>query len=278
MSAFKSPKAYRGFVQSVKYETRFVHSKEVLDFLAAVIATSKKRDQPLNKGISLWRAQRGFRWDTIRQEDEEFEVEGPYLPERMIPKAELVGEGRANTRGIAVLYLASNQNTALSEVRPWLGSYVSLAEFKLLRDCKLVDCSRDKKKSGLVFGEEGEILDPPEDMWESLAWGEIGYAFSRPVSLEDARSDYIPTQVLSEAFRNAGYDGVIYKSLLDNRGWNIVLFDLRAAEVANCCLHQTKAVRLEFRQSGNPYFIQKFYPDIVGVAPSQEQEAEDTES
>jgi RES domain-containing protein len=39
-----------------------------------------------------------------------------------IPKWQ--GEGRANPRGIPVLYLATHRETALAEVRPWIGAVI----------------------------------------------------------------------------------------------------------------------------------------------------------
>ena len=39
-------------------------------------------------------------------------------------------DGRANPRGIPCLYLATTKETAMSEVRPWIGSYVSAGQFE----------------------------------------------------------------------------------------------------------------------------------------------------
>ena len=179
-----------------------------------------------------------------------------------MPNAEHVGEGRANTVGIPVLYLASEPGTAMSEVRPWVGSYVSLAQFKVMRDCEVVDCSMDKKQTILTFSPTGELKEPDAGKREAGVWGDIGQAFSKPVTLDEPHCDYAPTQILAEVFRDYGYDGIVYNSLLDRRGRNIALFDLATAEPINCGLHETLSVVFEFNQSGNPYFIEKHYPEI----------------
>jgi RES domain-containing protein len=217
--------------------------------------TSESRRKTLQKGQILCRAQRGFEWRTIEQEGEEFEIEDAYPADRMVPKAEFVGEGRANSRGIPCLYLASNSKTAMSEVRPWLGSYISLAQFKVLRDCEVVDCSMDKKRSGLVFTSTWELKEPDAAGREAGVWGDIAQAFSEPITVDEPHSDYVPTQVLAEAFRSHGYDGIVYKSLLDSGGFNIALFDLASTELINRGLYRTKSVSFEFDQAGNTYFV-----------------------
>ena len=59
-------------------------------------------------------------------------------------------------------------------------------------------------------------------------------------------------------FKREGYDGVAYKSNLSS-GSNLALFDLKAADIINCCLYQVKSVVFEFDQAANPYFVQKYY-------------------
>jgi hypothetical protein len=145
MAEFSSTDSYHRFEQTVKRETRYVYDVEVRDFLAAVMETSQKRKDSIEKSSILFRAQRGYTWRTENAGTEEaFEVPDAFDPERMVPKAEFVGDGRVDPRGIPCLYLASTQEAAVAEVRPWVGSYVSLAQFKIMRDVVVVDCPRTK--------------------------------------------------------------------------------------------------------------------------------------
>ena len=96
---------------------------------------------------------------------------------------------------------------------------------------------------------------------EKIAWGDIGYAFSRPVTPDDPVTEYVPTQILSEAFRAHGFDGIVYRSLLA-QGLNVALFDCAAAELINCGLYEVEAVHLSFSQCSNPYFITKHYEQL----------------
>jgi hypothetical protein len=196
---------------------------------------------------------------------DKIEIDAPHDSNRMVPTPERAIDGRVNPRGIPCLYLASNEATAVAEVRPWVGSYVSLAEFKAMRDCKLLDCTRDKERRiafvlhGLLTG---SVNTSPENR-ERVVWGEIAYAFSKPVASDDRHSDYIPTQILAEAFKHYGYDGIAYRSLLGKEdGKNIALFDIPAADLMNCCLYKINSVDFNFSQSGGPYYVRKHYPEI----------------
>jgi hypothetical protein len=88
------------------------------------------------------------------------------------------------------------------------------------------------------------IKQPTAAEKEAGVRGDIAHAFSEPVSVDEPQSDYIPTQILGEAFRERGYDGIMYKSLLDERGKIIALFEVAAAELINCCLFETKSIIL----------------------------------
>lgn len=59
----------------------------------------------------------------------------------MKPLPDHAKEGRVNPVGIPVLYLASTEESAISEIRPWVGSEVSAPQFKVLRDLKAVNLS-----------------------------------------------------------------------------------------------------------------------------------------
>jgi hypothetical protein len=108
----------------------------------------------LKEGRVFWRAQLGYEYREERRDDEVFEVECAFSPERMKPLPDKAYDGRANSKGmIPCLYLATRKETALCEVRPWIGSYVSVGQFKILRDIELIDCTRGHKKAPFYFEE-----------------------------------------------------------------------------------------------------------------------------
>lgn len=251
MPEFESWQSYRSFAWSVKRRTRYVFDDQVTEFLRAVAATSGVRKRSVPSGKVLWRAQHGNGFEIVRQEEHEFEVPAPFAPERMRPLPHSAREGRVNPKGIPCLYLATDKETAMAEVRPWVGSYISVGQFKTLRDLKLIDCSVEHDSGFSLFFEE-----PPPDQREKAVWGDIDQAFSEPITEGDSTADYAPTQILAESFRGQGFDGIAYKSVLGG-GFNVALFDLQAAEILNCFLYEAKAVSFEFSESANPYFVTK---------------------
>jgi len=143
MTGFKSVTDYEDFARTVRSKRRFIHSTDVSAFLHVVSVTSKNREVVQPAGSTLWRAQIGSRdWHTSDYSGQEYVDDAPFLPERMVPLTSNPSEGRVNPRGIAYLYLATDRKTAISEVRPWKGALVSVASFKMVKDARLVDCSK----------------------------------------------------------------------------------------------------------------------------------------
>lgn len=246
MAELYSWRSYWDFAQSVKRRARYVFEDQVEEFLRTVISTSKSRRRDLQAGCVLWRAQLGHDWQTIRQDEHEDELPAPFPSARMKPLPDSAREGRVNPKGIPCLYLATDKETAMAEVRPWLGSYVSVGQFSTLENLVLVDCSVEHASNiGEFIFFPGD--EPPEYSWERALWAGIDRAFSEPVILYDSTADYEPTQILAETFRKHGYGGIVYKSLLGT-GFNVALFDINAADLVNCFLHKVKKVSFEFEE------------------------------
>jgi len=74
---------------------------------------------------------------------------------------------------------------------------------------------------------------------------------------EDDRAGYAPTQIIAEAFREHGYDGIIYGSGFGEKGMNVVLFDTSAAEITSCEIHEIRNVTLDHCEIDNPYFVER---------------------
>ena len=59
----------------------------------------------------------------------------------MKPDPDKVSDGRANPRGIACLYVCTDYQTAILEIRPLIGSYVTIANMEINRNLEIVDCT-----------------------------------------------------------------------------------------------------------------------------------------
>ena len=252
MNEFKSWQSYSVFAHRVMKYCRYIHDEEVSNFLITVWETSGKRIKKIKKESCLWRAQLGCDYRPIHEKGEYlYDEEVPYSEGRMSPLPDRASEGRANPKGIPYLYLSTEKKTALAEVRPWVGSNISLAIFKIVRELKVIDCSKHaNSKIPFLLGDE-----PSPEKREEMVWAHIDNAFSRPVLPSDQSADYIPTQILSELFKNKGLDGLIYKSHLGD-GLNVVLFDLKSASFDWCRVYSTKDIKFDFEEN-SPTIVRK---------------------
>ena len=275
MNKFKSWNSYRNFASRVRRKTHYIRTPEDDDFLREVLRTSKSRIRDLPAGSGLWRAQLGHDWRPHYEGNLHVgDLPAQYPPDRMKPLQDRATEGRANPKGIPVLYLSTRKKTAMSEVRPWLSSLVSCAHLSTTRDLKIVDFSVYHRSSLMLY-----LREPPAPEREAAVWRQIDRAFSEPTTTSDDTADYVPTQVIAELFKNEGYDGIAYKSAFGKKGYNIVLFDPADAKLTSCALFEAKSLKFSFEQSGNPYWVEKdgttktvHVADVKPIPPSEEAE------
>ncbi|MBM0202940.1 RES family NAD+ phosphorylase [Micromonospora sp. STR1s_5] len=159
----------------------------------------------------------------------------------MKPLQDRAYEGRVNPKGIPCLYFATTREVAMSEVRPWIGSVISVARFRTEREVVVVDCS--------VSHLEEELPPGPgnDEEVERTVWSQIDQSFSTPVTRSDNTAEYAATQILSELFRSCGYDGILYKSAFSAEGRNVALFDLDCATQIDCTLYEVRNATYDFQ-------------------------------
>jgi hypothetical protein len=253
MGEFQSWEEYNLFAHFIKFKARHVLDERSKRFLQVVVETSGKRRRTLPQQTELWRAQIGHDWRTeqvpsFMQADvggaTEYRTPHPFGGQRMLPLLDRATEGRVNPKGIPCVYFSMGKETAMSEVRPWIGSYVSVAQFETLRALRLVDFSGDDPWFGINY--HTGCQEPTAEKRESSVWGHMNLAFSEPITRSDDIADYAPTQVLAEVFRDSGYDGIIYESRLGEGGKNVALFRLDFAGLVSRRLYRVDEMKFEF--------------------------------
>lgn len=246
---FNTWEDFKNFEAAVKNEYRFIHSPEVKKFLDNIKRTLPNRARPLALGTVLFRSQIGCK---TRKSQGQIVACG-YPSKRMKPKPNKSHEGRANPKGISYLYLSDEDNTSMAELRPHKGQIISLAQFKMNRDLKLVDCSSVQNQ----YSYWRCIFDEPHSQEDigSAIWSMINSAFSKPVTNNESSADYIPTQILAELFKAEDFDGVCFKSGLGEEH-NFLLFDADAADFVDCKVMETKSIEYEFSEFTDHYSLQ----------------------
>ncbi|TXK94985.1 hypothetical protein BMR02_13300, partial [Methylococcaceae bacterium HT1] len=93
---------------------------------------------------------------------------------------ETISPSGADSEGISYLYLATTEKTAISEVRPWIGKEISVAQFGVTKDLTIIDFSISKPIGSHTTNSRKE-----ENVWEDIA-----SAFSVPITSEDNEALY----------------------------------------------------------------------------------------
>jgi len=198
----------------LKTENHFALEKVIKTFLEKYrsIATSN-----IVVSDSLYRARVGFK-EKKQLNSASFVPEFHYSPYTGIeigaPPPYLAIGGRANRTGVSFLYCATNQYTAISEVRPHPGDNVSLAKFHVNHDISVFDLSESKI---LHFFESDKSLDSYK------SFNTLDVLLNRTTPPSD-RTHYSITQLIVDCIRQLDFDGVVFNSTVGS-GKNIVLFN-----------------------------------------------------
>lgn len=245
MRHFKSADDFRHFAWLARRSPAPESDNDVLEFLHALLLTCSIRTIQIWPGTRVWRAQIGFDQRPI---DERGFVTGiqPHPPARMRPSSEFAVAGRVSTKAAPCFYCSNNAETAMSEVRPWLGARVSIARFRTKSPLKLLNLTKlyDSDIKTASFG-----------VHEEDVWRELGEAFSAPTGRENPDIDYRPTQIVASFFRRNGFNGLFYASLLGPPGKNMAFFDLDVVDLVSCAVREVRSLQYGFGERENEYRI-----------------------
>lgn len=128
------------------------------------------------------------------------------------PPLDRATEGRLNRPRVSILYLATDKDTAISELRPHPGHLISTCEFESIECIKIADFATHDIRNFL----SDERL---ETLRRILSFASV---LNLPVQ-PDQNAPYLITQLYSDCIRQAGFDGVAFKSSL-GPGTNLAVF------------------------------------------------------
>lgn len=217
------------FERTLKTETRFFNKKgdDLLRRIFEGIENLKTRQcedliedaGPGTQFTHLFRA-REF-------QDETALMEAMKRPDRLLgpPPPQYSSSGRMNAQGVAVFYGATEQQVAISEVRPAVGSQVLVGRFDIIRPLKLLNLSQ---LSGI--SRSGSLFDPVFSAFLERAKFLQSFAqqMTRTVLPTHEALDYLPTQAVADFLASSDtppLDGIIFPSVQSGYvGKNVVLF------------------------------------------------------
>ncbi|MFJ7665810.1 RES family NAD+ phosphorylase [Lysinibacillus sp. NPDC097195] len=237
-------------------ENHFILESELIEkFLALSHFIENNRD--FTKQMSYFRARIGYNNHIAYQDsgidfDVDFNdrvIKVPYMgADISCPPPPKATAGRLNRVNVSYLYLSSDSETAISEIRPHPSNYVSIGEFSLLEDIRIADF---RKINLLHFFKNDRLLD------DYVLLSNIAAKFSIPITPEE-KEGYLFTQLITEVFRKIGFDGICFNSSIsNNNGYNLVIFNPNKAEYkqGSSVLKRVEKVKFE---TVNEKFDSKF--------------------
>ncbi|WP_179178671.1 RES domain-containing protein [Pseudomonas sivasensis] len=213
---------------ALKHESR-LFNQEALTILNSVFADLHKTRSRTN-GLALIKAGLGENISALYRAREFYSAESLQsalvkpVEELGPPPGRLAKPGRMNSSGIAVFYGALDLGSALAEVRPVVGSNVVTAKFNIIRPVTLLDL---RALEGLRC--EGSIFNPLYA--KELARHDFLQTLSKrlvlPVMPNEQDHEYLITQAVADylaSLQTPNVDGIIFPSVQDGVGVNVVLF------------------------------------------------------
>ena len=159
-----------------------------------------------------------------------------------MPPKEKATEGRANPKWISYLYLASDTDTAISELRPQVKNKISVGKFVVNKNISVVDLRRPYIDTPFRWGDKLNFVLDVQHFLRLL-----GYILSQPVDKDETTKEYLPTQYLCEFVKTHGYDGILYKSFRGN-GYNVVLFGEDKVKCEDTKLYVVTSIKVASEQ------------------------------
>lgn len=201
------------FTHSIKYENRF-HSQhinlQILEFFLSFF------EETVSLGEEFYRCR-------LNNEEESFKEKDLKAPPKGVASA-----GRLNPDGISRLYLCSEEETAISEIRASRHDTVTIGKFQVNKKLRILDLSNFNQINILsTFGYD-EFLKYYLNMG---ALKQISDELARPVRNSDKSKDYLATQYISDFVKSitgedkSYYQGIKYRSTASETGYNLMLFN-----------------------------------------------------
>lgn len=154
------------------------------------------------------------------------ERSGYPISEMSAPPAGKSLEGRANAKGIVCLYVASDVDTTLHEVRAGVFDFVSVGTFQLKQDITVVDLRSIAEISPFIEG-----LDYLDHAINKQYLEKLNTEMSKSLRRGDSTLDYVPTQYIVDFIKSIEhngvheYDGIEYNSAMNPGGYNLAIFN-----------------------------------------------------
>jgi hypothetical protein len=181
--------------------------------------------------------------------------------------------GRMNAKGISVFYGATDDNTAVAEVRPPVGSVVVTAQFDVIRPMRLLNLN---DLSAMRPHRELSYFHPlRKELAERCAFlKDLQSQLTMPVMPDWAESGYLITQAIADflaTHRELDLDGILFPSAQVPKdaslGQNVILFHKASGVEGTEDRHEAEYVSLW--EADEDRWV--YYPEVWEAEPKMEE-------
>lgn len=166
------------------------------------------------------------------------------------PPGNKTNQGRIQPKGQRVLYTATDVDTAIAELRPATGSLLTVGEFRLNKGDRLRIFNLTKHQP---FAECFTASAIDQNLWEKICRS-MRFSqreFSRQVHT-DTTGRYLDTIYISQRIQKIGFDGVAYKSLLNEDGVNYAFFAHEKLSCTEASTYKVTSVLVKSQKQDKP--------------------------
>jgi hypothetical protein len=139
------------------------------------------------------------------------------------PPPDLARAGRMNVDGVVVFYGALDRDTCLAETRPAIGNDIAVIQLRTNRPLRFLDFRRLEKAYNRLSYFQPDFTEQVE---RGAFLRRLQNLISQPV-IPGREMDYLITQTMAEYLAHVHipiFDGILFKSVQQSDGTNIVLF------------------------------------------------------
>jgi hypothetical protein len=222
-------KLLKAFMNSLKYENRYFVDEEIKTLLETVkgaktLTISKNEEASYYRGRILKKGRK-----------KAYPCNKMGMPKRFIKSI-----GRFNSFGINHLYLASDIETVVAELRPDLGNNICIGHFQATQDITILNLIDDFA----IAGGGASQYNP------ALITLMLGDLFSQPIPRAEENLDYLPMQYFAELCKVKKIEGIkCFSSLFgrDTMKYNFILFDESKVECRSTQVIKVNKVMYDFK-------------------------------
>jgi hypothetical protein len=219
---------WEDFVEAIKKENRFHTDYFNKDILNAFLKYAKKSYE---KGSIFYRARIS-------------NIDGWPIKDMGAPPLGIASDGRVNASGISCLYLSNDKETTIHETRAGTHDYVTIGRFMLKEDISIVNLINLHQISPFLTVTD---IDFTKHAVNRKHLEKIGNEIAKPLRRQDSPLDYLPTQYISDFIKSKGYQGIEYKSTMNENGRNLAIFNENLLECIDVSVVKIRTINYSHR-------------------------------